>query len=239
MQNTPALDLYIAYKFIEILTTPWEETEAYKLGIIDDTGKVLIKRKNLKNTKQRQAYTLIHRLIWNLKKILDLLPPTRTKLGSFITALWLLKEQINKEHNTNYTDYDILKLYNHANTINAIPKTELMNEYRINLIGKNTEENSVNFNKFFEKFTYKSNDIIADISKISHNDLLTDCILLEVKNQAIVNKNTIKIGKYVLNNQIIEVKTDLVPFAKFLNIPIFVYDNKVFSLMELQDANIQ
>ena len=40
-----AVDAFIAYKFIKILTTPWKETEAYKLGIIDENGNVLRKRK--------------------------------------------------------------------------------------------------------------------------------------------------------------------------------------------------
>ena len=40
-----ALDIFVAYKFIKILTTPFKKTDAYKLGIIDDEGKVLKKRK--------------------------------------------------------------------------------------------------------------------------------------------------------------------------------------------------
>ena len=95
-----ALDVMIAYKFVKILATPWVKTDAYKLGLIDDKGKVLKKRKDLKTGTERKAYTLIHRLVWNIKKLLDKLPPTRTKLGSFATALWLLKEEWGLDKNS-------------------------------------------------------------------------------------------------------------------------------------------
>jgi len=89
-----AFDLFVAYKFIRILTTPYKKTDAYKLGIIDDQGNLLKKRKDLKSGAEKKAYTIIHTLVWNLKRILDKLPATKTRLGSFAVALWLLKEKL-------------------------------------------------------------------------------------------------------------------------------------------------
>ncbi|MEE8575632.1 MAG: hypothetical protein V3T31_00110 [candidate division Zixibacteria bacterium] len=86
------VDIYVAYKFVKILSQPWKDTDAFKLGIIDEKGKVLIKRRNLKTGEQKAAYTIFHTLIWNIKRILDKLPPTRTRIGSFAAALWMLKE---------------------------------------------------------------------------------------------------------------------------------------------------
>ena len=43
------VDYYLAYQFIKKLTTPFKDTEAYKLGIIDEKGKVLKKRSSLCN----------------------------------------------------------------------------------------------------------------------------------------------------------------------------------------------
>ena len=40
-----ALNLYFIYKFLRILTTPWENTDAFKLGIIDKNGGILKKKK--------------------------------------------------------------------------------------------------------------------------------------------------------------------------------------------------
>ena len=38
-----AIDLFVTYRFIKLLTTPFEKTEAYKLGIIDADGKIISK----------------------------------------------------------------------------------------------------------------------------------------------------------------------------------------------------
>jgi hypothetical protein len=97
-------DIFVAYKFIKILATPWKKTDAYKLGIIDEKGGVLKARKDLKTSKEKKAYTVVHTLIWNLKKLLDKLPPTRTKLGSFAVALWLLKEKKVKIKESTFED---------------------------------------------------------------------------------------------------------------------------------------
>lgn len=86
------VDIYVAYKFVKILSQPWTSTDAFKLGIINDKGKILKKRKNLKTGEEKAAYTIFHTLIWNLKKLLDKLPPGRTRIGSFVAALWMLKE---------------------------------------------------------------------------------------------------------------------------------------------------
>ena len=92
-----AVDVYVAYKFVKILSTPWKKTDAYKLGIIDDEGKVLKKSKELETSQERKAYTIFHRLIWNVKRLLDKLPPTRTRIGSFAAALWMLREYAEKK----------------------------------------------------------------------------------------------------------------------------------------------
>jgi len=42
-----AADLYYTYKFLKTLVTDWEDMEAYKLGVIDDNGKFLLKGKQL------------------------------------------------------------------------------------------------------------------------------------------------------------------------------------------------
>ena len=52
-----AIDLFVTYRFIKILVTPFEKQEAYKFGIIDDKGKVLKKYKTLlSNGKLNQTY---------------------------------------------------------------------------------------------------------------------------------------------------------------------------------------
>ena len=33
-----AIDLFVTYRFIKLLVTPFKDTDAYKLGIIDENG---------------------------------------------------------------------------------------------------------------------------------------------------------------------------------------------------------
>ena len=86
-----AIDLFVAYRFLRILTTPWEEQPAFEHGIIDKNGK-LLRRANELQGEEKAAFTLLHRLIFNLKRLLHKIPGVRTKLGTYATALFLLKQ---------------------------------------------------------------------------------------------------------------------------------------------------
>jgi|TARA_B100000424_G_scaffold72526_1_gene53840 hypothetical protein len=93
-----AIDLLITYRVIKMLVTPWKQHDAYKLGIIDDNGKVLRKAKTLKSAKEKDSYTILHRFVFNLKRLLGLLPGGKTKFASYATALALLIKE-NKDIN--------------------------------------------------------------------------------------------------------------------------------------------
>ena len=92
LNESQAIDLFVAYRFLRILTTPWKDQEAYKLGIIDDNGKLLKKAKELETPEEKKSFTLLHRLIFNLKRILHKIPGVKTKIGTYATALFLLKQ---------------------------------------------------------------------------------------------------------------------------------------------------
>jgi len=84
-----AVDLVITYRVVKLLVTPFEKQEAFKYGIIDKDGKVLRKYRTLKGTKEKQSYTVLHRFIFNLKRILKRVG-LGGKLGTFAVALGLL-----------------------------------------------------------------------------------------------------------------------------------------------------
>ena len=69
-----AMNLYFIYKFLRILTTPWESTDAFKLGIIDEKGTILKKHKTLLKIEEKEAYTMMHRLVWKLKRLMEKVP---------------------------------------------------------------------------------------------------------------------------------------------------------------------
>ena len=82
------IDFLITYRVVKMLITPFEKTEAFKRGIIDKKGKVLIKYKKVEGS-DRKHYTLLHRFTFNLKRILQKVG-LGSKLGSFAVALALL-----------------------------------------------------------------------------------------------------------------------------------------------------
>ena len=89
------VDLLITYRIVKGLSTPFDQTDAFKQGIIDKNGKVLIKSKDLTTEKQKDAYTVLDRFIFNMKRLLGKLG-LGSSFGSFAVALaFILKE--NKE----------------------------------------------------------------------------------------------------------------------------------------------
>jgi len=95
------VDLFLVYSFIKRLVTPFNKWEAYKLGIIDEKGNILIKRKDFLKNNQKRAFGVFDQMILNLKKLLAKLPGGSTRLASYASALWLIKEQQRIEA-TNY-----------------------------------------------------------------------------------------------------------------------------------------
>ena len=94
-----AIDLLITYRVIKMLVTPFEKTDAYKYGIIDKNGKVLRKSKTLKLPKEKDAYTILHRFVFNLKRIINFIPGGKSKIGTYAAALGLLLKE-DKDLNT-------------------------------------------------------------------------------------------------------------------------------------------
>ena len=86
------LDLFMIYNFIRRLVTPFSEWDAYKLGIIDERGKVLRKRRQLRRREERDAFGVFDVLVLNLKKLLERLPAGQTRIASYAAALWLIRE---------------------------------------------------------------------------------------------------------------------------------------------------
>ena len=102
-----AVDLFVTYRFLKLLTTPFEKTEAYKKGIIDKDGNRVMKQKARNTPKEvavelntpdlKNSYTILHKLIFNIKKLFAKVPGLRTKVGTYAAALFLLKDTF-KEH---------------------------------------------------------------------------------------------------------------------------------------------
>jgi len=101
MSAKKALDLFMIYQFLRRLVKPFEKWDAYKLGVIDKDGNVLIDKKD-RDKKQKDSWGYYDRLLANLKKLLGKIPGGRSRLASFAAALLLLREQNLDPDDTEY-----------------------------------------------------------------------------------------------------------------------------------------
>ena len=92
------VDVAISYSFIRDMTVSFDKTDSFKLGIIDKDGNFLKKKDQLETSAEKKAYpNKLTVLAWNIKKILSKIAIGRSTLGSFISALYLLREELNNE----------------------------------------------------------------------------------------------------------------------------------------------
>jgi len=91
------VDNVIAYRILSMLVKNFRDTQAYKLGLIDDKGKNI---KKPKTSAEKDAYTYLHKLVFNMKKIINRLPGGESKLKSVVTALFLIKEYYESGNRT-------------------------------------------------------------------------------------------------------------------------------------------
>lgn len=89
------VDLYIVYRILRKLTTPFDQWDAYKQGVIDAEGNIIKKPEDRTTLDQKESLTTLDTLILNLKKILAKLPFGKTRLASYGAALFLIKEEKN------------------------------------------------------------------------------------------------------------------------------------------------
>jgi len=86
------IDFWLVYQFIKRLTTPFNEWDAFKLGIIDEKGNVLKKRNTLRTSEEKRAFGAYDVMILNMKKLLEKVPGGQSRFSSYAAALFLIRE---------------------------------------------------------------------------------------------------------------------------------------------------
>ena len=94
---TKSADTVYTMRFLTLLTTAWEDTNAFKLGLIDKEGKKLRKPQT---EEEKSAYNLFHRLVFNIKKLINKAPGGSSKIASYAAGLFLLKEHLSLSDET-------------------------------------------------------------------------------------------------------------------------------------------
>ena len=94
------VDTLIVFRILKLLVTPFNKQKAFKFGFIDKDGKrikeKIVDGKKVKNNPEskmeKSSLTLLHRLVFNLKRIIEKVPFGKTQFASYAVALLMLKE---------------------------------------------------------------------------------------------------------------------------------------------------
>lgn len=127
MSAMSTVDNLMAFKFLYLLVQPFDKTQAFKLGVIDADGKLLIKSKD-QTKEQKQAYDYLDRLVFNLKRLIGKLPGGKSMLASLIAALYLVREEkmTNREIEERFNEI-LAKIT--ENNVTLVEETLLVEEF--------------------------------------------------------------------------------------------------------------
>ena len=130
-------DAYVTYRILRLLATPIENSDAYKMGIINADGK---KIKNPTTPSEKDAYSLLQRFIFKVQQALVKSPDRNAKrLLTVAAALSILREHDENILET-YTEQDIEALLDMYET-----------DERVEQQSKLLEHNVISFNAFLSE----------------------------------------------------------------------------------------
>ena len=89
--NEGVVDIFMVYQFLKRLATPFKKWDAFKSGVINDKGDILIK-KNKRTQEQKKSFQIFDVMILKLKRLLGKIPGGKTRIASYAAALWLIRE---------------------------------------------------------------------------------------------------------------------------------------------------
>lgn len=121
------VDTLITFRILKMLTTPWEKMQAYKFGFIDNKGtriKMIDNEvgvsipNNPETSAEKSSLTPLHRLVFNLKKIINKVPFGKSQFASYAVALLMLKE--SNEMDENQMEELCEKFYRHLKELGKI-----------------------------------------------------------------------------------------------------------------------
>jgi len=158
------IDLYLAYRFLKNLVLPFEKWEAYKTGVIDKDGAILIP-KNKRTQQQINSLGYFDVIGMNLKKLLGKLPGGQSAIASYAAALLLLKEynkvnEIKEETLSEDIDLDWLQAEFDACMIEAQEMFDEEGEAPTNNVGDGKIAGTVGDPPVYPKNKYKAQNEI-------------------------------------------------------------------------------
>jgi len=164
-----------------MLTTDFKKTPAYKFGFIDEKGKRIKFLPDPNNPQQllpnepitrdeKNSLTPLHRLVFNLKKLIRLVPFGKTAFASYAVALALLKEQTNLD--SEQTDQLFEDFYRHLKDVDAFESDMLTESADVGQIIQKDEYYlrrilKQNFDENGEMKVYKEKSVVTNVKQNS------------------------------------------------------------------------
>lgn len=154
------IDNVIALRILWLLVTPFEKTDAFKLGLINADGSTI---KKATTSAETNATSMLHRLVWRIKKFINLVPGGSTRIGSIVAAYALVRESYVTENDkpsfkeiTEHSikpdeDFDAL-----MDVVNQIDTEEELNSFLedapVNATGAGIQNSEKPLKKTFKRF---------------------------------------------------------------------------------------
>ncbi|MDP7365890.1 MAG: hypothetical protein QGH83_01315 [Candidatus Pacebacteria bacterium] len=133
-----AVDLVSIMRILTLLTIPFELWAAYKTGVIDKDGKTLKKRRDRETPDEKNSFTIFHKFVRNIKRVIRFIPFGKTILGSLAASLFLIREY--QEHPFDSDENTLLERFNEFWEENEEFITELYEVYQDDFDNLLTEE---------------------------------------------------------------------------------------------------
>jgi len=179
------IDSLIVFRILKLLTTDFKKMPAYKFGFIDSNGKRIkflpnpknkneLLPNNPKTKEEKNSLTPLHRLVFNLKKLIRMVPFGKTAFASYAVALALLKEQSKLDaEQTEQLFEDFYKLLKDNETFEPDMLSEATEVGK--LCGRRARNGEYylrtrikqNFDEAGEIKTYKEKQLVTDIKENS------------------------------------------------------------------------
>ena len=122
------INTLVVFKILKMLVTKFKDFDAFKLGLIDKDGN-RIKKKPIATSDDKEAMSMLHRLVFNLKRIIQKVPFGKTAFASYAIALALLKEHLNL--NADQMEELCEKFYRHLKDENVLEPEMLSEAHKV------------------------------------------------------------------------------------------------------------
>ena len=113
MAGKGIIDTLFVFRLLRKLTMKYEKWDAFKSGVIDKNGNILVKKKE-RDKKQKDSFNMLDRLAWNLKRLIGKVPGGKSQVASYVAALALIKEYTIREKGEATSEYLSERLEEHG-----------------------------------------------------------------------------------------------------------------------------